>query len=119
MLYESALDLEGADAVAGGDYHVVGPADEIVVSVLVLVGLVAGVVPVSLEDASGGLLVAPILTEEPDGPLRFDAHGYLALISRRKLDTFFVDYGNLEAGRRLAHRAGDYGHAPVVADEKD
>ena len=79
VLDESALDLEGADPVPGGDYHVVGPADEIVVSVLVLVSLVARVVPVTLEDASGGLLVAPILTEQPDGSLRFDAHGYLAL----------------------------------------
>ena len=39
--------LEGADAVAGGDDHVVGAAHEPVVAIFVLVSLVAGEVPVA------------------------------------------------------------------------
>ena len=53
VLDQGALDLEGSDAVAGGDDHVVGPSDEPEVAVLVPVRAIAGQVPVAEAAASG------------------------------------------------------------------
>ena len=60
MLQARRLDLERADAVAGGDDHVVGAALVPVVAVLVLARGVLGVEPLAAEGLLARLRVVPV-----------------------------------------------------------
>src|SRR5579884_3656896 len=59
MFFERAFDLEGANAVAGADDDIVGASHEPEVAVLVLVGAIAGDVPVAANAGVGGFRIAP------------------------------------------------------------
>src|SRR5438445_7985413 len=104
VLDQRALDLEGPDPVAGGDDHVVGAADEPERAVTVDVGAVAGHVPVAPLADLGRRGFAPVLSEQPDGPLGLKPHGDVALRVGAQRLPFLVDHRNSHAGRRLAHR---------------
>src|SRR5579883_3240997 len=74
MFFERAFDLEGANAVAGADDDIVGASHEPEVAVLVLVGAIAGDVPVAANAGVGGFRIAPVLFEHPRRAVRLHAH---------------------------------------------
>src|SRR3712207_2832384 len=103
MLYEDALDLEGADAVAGREDHVVRAAHEPQIPVLVLVRPVAGEVVAVPEDGPGLLRLIPVLLEEARNPA---GERDVARLVRPALVALRVYYAYVAAGGGLAHRAG-------------
>src|SRR5438128_10487828 len=64
VLDQGALDLEGADAVAGRDDHVVRSSDKPEVALGVHVGSITGHIPIPALRGFGGGRVAPVLLEE-------------------------------------------------------
>src|SRR3712207_4994643 len=101
MLYEDALDLEGADAVAGREDHVVRAAHEPQVPVLVPVRPVAGEVVAVPEDGSGLLRLIPVLLEKARNPA---SECDVARLVRLALVALRVYYAYVAAGGGLAHR---------------
>src|SRR6185436_20601960 len=78
MFDERALHLERTNPVAGTLDHVIGAADEPVITIRVARRPVPRQVPITAEP--GGVLrrIAPILAEEAQRPLRPDPHGHFA-----------------------------------------
>src|SRR5215211_4834722 len=115
VLYEDTLDLEGTDAVAGGEDHVVRPAHEPQVPVLVPVRPVSGQVVTVPEDGLRLVGLVPVFFEE-----RGDAtgEGDVARLVRRALVAFGVENLHAASGGGLAHRAGPHFETREVADEQ-
>src|SRR5579859_4100167 len=106
MLFERAFHLEGADAVARADNHIICSPDEPEVAVLVFIGAIARDVPIAAHAAVGGIRVAPVLLEHPDGSMRLNPHRYIAFFTGRQFAAVVIDDAYIEAGRGFAHRAG-------------
>ena len=106
VLQAGRLDLEGADAVAGGDDDVVGAPGVPDVAVLVLHGGVLGVKPLAAEGLLGGLGVAPVaerivgIRARAQADLAALALGHGALVLVEELD---VPARHGPAHRTLAH----------------
>ena len=115
MLEERALDLERADAIRGGDDHVVRPPDEPEVAVLVAHRPVAGEVPAVPEDRVGLLGRVPVAGEQRG---RSPDQREVALDAVRTDVTRLVDHGDVVPGRGQAHRARPDRRAGRVGDEQ-
>src|SRR3712207_4801371 len=115
VLYEDALDLEGTDAVSGGEDHVVRAALEPQVTVLVPVGPVPREIVAASEDRFCLVGLLPVLLEEARDPVR---EGYVARLVRPALVALRVHDLHFAAGGGLAHRTGAYLEAGEVADDQ-
>ena len=116
MLEAGALHLEGADAVPGGDDHVVGPSDVPVVTVLILYGRVLGVEPLAAERLDACVLVAPVA--ERIVRVRARAQADLASLPLRDGPLVLVEDLDVPAGEGLAHRAFAHLEEGIVPDER-
>src|SRR5215210_3048439 len=105
VLDEDALDLEGPDAVAGREDHVVRAPHEPQVSVLVPVRPVAGEVVAVPEDCLRLVRLVPVLLEEAWDSV---GQGDVARLVGRTLVAVRVYDLHVAAGGGLAHRAGAY-----------
>src|SRR5437763_6618055 len=116
MLDARRLDLEWADAIPGGDDHVVGAPRVPVVTVLVALRRVLGVEPVAPEGLRGRLRVVPVA----ERIVGIGAGAEADLTARSPLDGVLVLVEDLyvPAGHRLAHRALADLHERVVAAER-
>src|SRR3974390_2490301 len=79
VLFESALHLEGADAIARADDDIVGAAHEPEVTVFVLVGAIASDVPLAAHAGLSRIRVAPVFLEHPRRALRLYPHSDITL----------------------------------------
>ena len=106
MLYQCAFNLEGADAVTGGDNHIVGTAHEPIVAVLVFVSFVTSKVPITHERTVHRFLILPVFLEQANRALRFDLDRYLTFFANWDFITLFVHHSDGKSGCRLTHGAG-------------
>src|SRR5262245_6542682 len=60
MFFQRALDLEGADAIPGTYDHIIRPADEPEIAILILIGAITRDIPVAAYTVVGGFGIAPI-----------------------------------------------------------
>ncbi len=115
VLQARALDLDGADAVAGNLDDLVGAAAEPHVAVLVNVRGVAGVVDAGNTlpiVAAVAFLLAPQSREESGKRTLQDHDAFFARGARRAIER---DHGRVDAGQRDRRRSGlDRQHAETV-----
>ncbi len=102
---QGAFHLEGPDAVAGAENHVVAAADEPEVAVIIHVAAVAGQVPAVAEDRGGALRRLPVFLEKPHRACRFHPDRDVAFGIGGQQPAVAPDHPELDAGRRLAHGA--------------
>ena len=105
MFEQDVLDLEGADAIAGGLNHVVVAADVPEGAVLVLPGHIARVVPAVVDDLGRLLGVAVILHHDALGT-RVHLDADLAALARVALGAVVALQLQGVEGHGLSHGAG-------------
>src|SRR6516165_4997565 len=118
MLHENALDLEGADQVAGSLDDVVRATDEPEIAVAIASGEIAREVPAAHEALPVARLLAPV-TAEHGGPPRTQRQLPLNVCILDDVDAVLSDTANdgrIDPGQRPAHRAGADVHRGEVGD---
>src|SRR4029079_7233328 len=115
VLEQGALHLERPDPVGGRQDHVVRPASEPEVAVLVTDRPVAGHVPVATVDGRRLLGRVPVSGEQRG---RVSAQGDVALLAGWALLAVEADYAYVVARRGEPHRPGPDLRAREVADQQ-
>ena len=116
---QGAFHLEGSDAVAGGQNHVVGSTDEPEIPILIHIGPVAREVPVALENRYRAIRLFPVFLEQSQRSVRFDPESDIALRVGRQDMAIIVDDTEIHPGRGLPHGAEprlDAGKGPAEQD---
>src|SRR4051812_26325926 len=103
MLFEGALNFKWPDAIPGADNDIIGPANEPIITLFILVGAISRNIPVAAQTCLCRIGGAPVFFEDPGWTIRLDANGDISFFACGQLVAFMIDDADLKARRGLAH----------------